>query len=196
MGGEIRRGEDGLIDPEALWNRLPNEPIRAFKAFEKYRDMGVDRSLRKAAETYNTSSTGSPETRLRDLCRVAAKHRWKERVRAFDDWEAAEHLLTLARQKKQALDLRVATNMAGLSKAAARIAGLDSSKIPIPEAIKLSKECQEGLRIDLGDPSVRAEITGPHGAPMATGQVILYLPDNGMSHRSKVADDVDDDPKP
>ena len=44
--------------PGAFWERVPEEPVTAYKAFYVYRDMGTTRSLRKAAAPQRRSVLG------------------------------------------------------------------------------------------------------------------------------------------
>jgi hypothetical protein len=73
------------------WERLPHESVAAFSAFEMYRRMGRDRSLRAVAQELTKSSTL--------IKRWSARNGWLDRVQAFDDWAIA---LELMERKKAA----------------------------------------------------------------------------------------------
>lgn len=60
-----------------VWERLRGESRQAFANFAHFRNIGMDRSLAKAAEDLGKS----PYT----LRKQSAKYRWQERVEAYDD---------------------------------------------------------------------------------------------------------------
>lgn len=64
------------IETAALWEQQPGESAKAFKAFSLYRDMGIERSVRKVAQRLNKSLTL--------IGRWSSAHNWPERVRAYD----------------------------------------------------------------------------------------------------------------
>jgi len=63
------------------FEREPKETNKAYGAFCIYRDLGPERSLAKAAETYYGSSKNLAQIGL-----WSRKFDWVERARAFDDW--------------------------------------------------------------------------------------------------------------
>ncbi len=64
-----------------FWERQPEETSKAYEAFICYRDLGPDRSLAKAAESYYGSSTNLAQIGL-----WSRKFDWVARVRAYDDF--------------------------------------------------------------------------------------------------------------
>jgi hypothetical protein len=73
--------------PFESWERLPGETGAAFSAFCAYRDLGLERNIRKAVE----SSLGSDEKteavrvkRYRVWRNWAGQFRWRERAADFD----------------------------------------------------------------------------------------------------------------
>ncbi len=64
------------IETAALWEQQPGESAKAFEAFSLYRDMGIERSVRKVAQRLNKSLTL--------IGRWSSAHNWPERVRAYD----------------------------------------------------------------------------------------------------------------
>lgn len=61
---------------QELWERLPREPIKAFKAFQVYRDMGYRRTRQAVAARLNLS--------LSRVNFLASKWRWEERIAAWE----------------------------------------------------------------------------------------------------------------
>lgn len=69
------------------WRPEEGETAKAFAAFEVYRELGPERTLQKAAESYYGSTAN-----LRQIQEWSRKFDWVERARGYDDW------LTMTRQ--------------------------------------------------------------------------------------------------
>lgn len=67
--------DDDEVMPE-LWERQPNESEEAWEAFVLYRELGDDRSLAKVCSVLGKSDTM--------LDRWSSRHRWTDRVQAWD----------------------------------------------------------------------------------------------------------------
>jgi len=67
------------------FDRRPNETDPAWKAFQCYRNMGEGRTLDKARE-----KLGRRPGYMRQLEEWSSGHEWVNRVRAWDDAEAAQ----------------------------------------------------------------------------------------------------------
>jgi hypothetical protein len=84
-----------------FWERQPDETGKAYEAFTCYRDLGPDRSLAKAAESYYGSSTNLAQIGL-----WSRKFDWVARVRAYDDFLEMERLAAVEDyERKRAADL-------------------------------------------------------------------------------------------
>ncbi len=62
-----------------VWDRLPDERVKAYELFCLYRDMGPSRSLQKLRQAHALGSS------LRQLERYSAKYDWVARAEAFSD---------------------------------------------------------------------------------------------------------------
>ena len=60
----------------APWEQQPGESAKAFEAFTIYRDMGVERSVRKVTQRLNKSLTL--------IGKWSSRYNWPERARAYD----------------------------------------------------------------------------------------------------------------
>jgi choline kinase len=67
-------------EQEKPWERGERESAPAFEAFQKYLDMGTERSLRKLAVEISKSYTL--------VSRWSREKNWQERVRAYDNYLA------------------------------------------------------------------------------------------------------------
>jgi hypothetical protein len=74
------------------WQRLPQEGPKAFAAFLTYRDLGPERSHRKAAAVLKKS--------VRLMNYWSSRYSWWDRTRQYDDEQA--RLLEVAKQRAYA----------------------------------------------------------------------------------------------
>jgi len=92
----------GIADGERTqarpWDRLPGETVHAYRAFACYRDLGDSRTVAGAARAL---------TRHRSLLdRWAVRHRWKERVWAWDLARARESEAAVRQEEQEAVNRR------------------------------------------------------------------------------------------
>lgn len=85
------------------------ETARAFAAFTVYRDLGPTRSLRRAAGLHYRGETPA---RTRQLETWSSRHRWADRVAAFDRWLDAQ---VIARRREEHLEMAARHAAAGRS---------------------------------------------------------------------------------
>ncbi|NIQ91035.1 MAG: hypothetical protein GWM98_04800 [Nitrospinaceae bacterium] len=87
MGGRKPRAADFVPAPDReAFERQPGETNRAWRAFQFYRDLGFERSIRKAAGQYRGvyGGKGAPESVERILEGWSAKYGWKVRGEEWD----------------------------------------------------------------------------------------------------------------
>jgi len=75
--------------PFESWERLAGETPLAYAAFCAFRDLGAERSIRKAVETAERDA-GRREKRYRVWRNWCAQYRWRERAADYDRY--LEHL--------------------------------------------------------------------------------------------------------
>lgn len=68
-------------DASTTFMRLDNEPVKAWQAFMRYRDMGPERTLNKVR-----IQMGRPEVYQNNLEQWSMRWKWVQRARAFDDY--------------------------------------------------------------------------------------------------------------
>jgi hypothetical protein len=71
------------VMPFESWERLPGESGLAYAAFCAYRDVGLERNIRKAVDTAEPD-TGKREKRYRVWRNWCSAYRWRERVAEYD----------------------------------------------------------------------------------------------------------------
>jgi len=91
---------------EKVWTRRDDETSKAYKAFEIYRNMGRNRSIRKTHDEVYGEGAGN----IRFVHHWSSKYDWVDRATAFDD-----HLEEKRRKKHEAEMTK------GLSHAAVRL---------------------------------------------------------------------------
>lgn len=65
-----------------FWDRQDKETAKAYRAFCVYRDMGIERSIQKAADQFYGRDAAEP----RQLEVWSVRNTWVRRVEAYDDW--------------------------------------------------------------------------------------------------------------
>jgi hypothetical protein len=121
-----------MTDTGEFWERLAGESDAAYSAFCCYRDMGITRSLKRAARVYYAEREGhqaDPEgtpngnenpAALRRFKEWSRTHMWQARVEAFDAEEARERSLRLKERRIKAAEFHHALAQLALQ----RVAGL------------------------------------------------------------------------
>ena len=84
----IEEAKDDLL-PFDSWERLKGESSAAFAAFCAYRDLGAERNIRKAVETYE-KDIAKQTGRYNVWRNWSTQYRWRERAADFDRY--IEHL--------------------------------------------------------------------------------------------------------
>jgi len=112
-----------LADETQLWDQQPQESAPAFEAFQLYRDMGAERSVRKVAERLgkNASLIG----------RWSMQHGWVARARAWD--REQDRQLIAAMRKKHAAAL--SNSLAALSQPVGVLVTLLKQEPLLPDSL-------------------------------------------------------------
>lgn len=76
------------------WDRQPRETSRSYELFCAYRDMGIERSLRKMKASVN----GSPSVRRLQV--LSARWNWVERCQAYDDYLEYQRRLQQEKERR------------------------------------------------------------------------------------------------
>lgn len=166
------------VAPE-LWERQTTESSKAFEAFVVYRDMGVNRSIRKAAQNLNKAVT--------TLAEWSTKHDWVKRAAAWDAEQdrlarnelVAEMAATRKKQRKQAQRMQ--------EKGMELLESISIGDAKLSEIVSLLKTGMEQERIAIGDVGeVVEERSGEAASP-----VQIYIPDNNRGKDQDAFDDLE-----
>lgn len=164
------------IEPE-LWERQPAESAQAFEAFAKYRDMGVNRSLRKVVQEINKSLTTIGEW--------SSKHDWVKRVAAWDAEQdriarnemMAEMAATRKKQRQQAQKMQ--------EKGMELLESIRLGDAKLSEIVSLLKAGMEQERIAIGDVG---EVIEERNGGEAVPAVQIYIPTNNRDSKDTFDD--------
>lgn len=148
-------------EPRMPWERAHGESDQAFEAFKAYRDMGLERSLPKAAAEVRKS--------VRLVHRWSAEWKWRERVEAWDieqdRIERQRNLVEVRKMRKRHAD----AGMLLLDKALERLADIKSSALRVGALLKF---IELGAKLEArarGEPEEHTQ----HDIAAAPGQKIV-----------------------
>ena len=161
------------------WERQEGETPKAWEAFCVYRDMGIDRSLRKVVQHLNKSLTVIGEW--------SSKYDWVERVAA---WDAEQDRIARQEQLKEIKKMR--NRHAGLAKAMIVKAGRALNRIPdeeitmndVSRMVDVASKLERISRGDVGD------VVEERNGGDAINPVQIYVPDNNRGRDKDTFDDL------
>lgn len=105
------------------WDRRDKESDPAWAAFQTYRDMGPQRSIRKVADALGKSGTL--------IGQWSSRHDWPNRVKAFERWMDQETVGVWTEQLRALVEDATSVIRAFVSKTSARLAIMEDGN-PIP----------------------------------------------------------------
>ena len=126
------------------WERLNNEPQRAFIAFTIYRDAGPDRSIRDTAR--KLKDQGFKRVKPYASCRLwATEFRWDERVAAWIDHLDREKCKGKIDEIRTATERQIKIAELLQMKAIKKLQSIDPDELTAREALVL---VESGIRIE------------------------------------------------
>jgi hypothetical protein len=188
-----------------FWERLQDEPARAFQAFALYRDMGLSRSLRKAAQLfYEQDSAG--QGRQKDGEGTAAKRRfegwssrwtWVARAESFDAAEARQRSLLFAERRIAAQEQQYVAARVALNVVLRKCADWQSPDgiLAMPDSIvpSLLREATRTMQLALGEPTrIETEGSARHDPDMPTRDVVGLLSVEDQEELMLLAEKMDE----
>ena len=152
-----------------LWERQEGETSKQYEAFCIYRDMGIDRSIRRVAEELSKSNTL--------IGRWSRENDWVKRVEAYD---IEQERIARIQQQKDIAKMRknhasIASTM--LITAAKALKSMKAEDIKPSDISRMVEVASKLERISRGDVGEVVE-ERPSAEPAAPA-VQFYLPDNG-----------------
>lgn len=163
------------IDP---WERQEGETPKAFEAFSIYRDMGIDRSLRKVVQQLNKNLT--------TIAEWSSKYEWVDRVAA---WDAEQDRIARLEQIKDIKKMRKRhASIAGqmLLKAAEALQIIPADEVKASDVSRLVDVASKLERLSRGDVG---DVIEERDGGEAINPVQIYIPSN---QRDRDQDEFDD----
>ena len=164
------------------WERQENEKPKPFEAFCRYRDMGIERSIRKVASELGKSDTL--------VGRWSKDNKWVERVTAWDDEQ--DRIKREIAQKEQAKAIREMRKRhadlanAILLKAAKALKKIPDDEIRAGDVSRMVDVASKLERISRGDVG---EIIEERDGGKSTPAVTFYMPSNGRDQQNDEEDE-------
>lgn len=162
------------------WERQEGESAKAFEAFCVYRDMGLNRSIRKVAEELSKSETL--------MARWSGNYNWVERATQWDSEQdravRQQQLDDIKKMRKRHADL--AQSM--LIKAARALQRLPDDEIKASDVSRMVETASKLERISRGDSETIIE---ERDGGEALNPVQIYIPDNSRGRDQDEFDDLE-----
>ena len=148
------------------WERQPRETSRAYELFCAYRDMGIERSLRKMKASLN----GSPSVRRLQV--LSARWNWVERSQAYDDYLEYQRRLQQEKERREMNDRHAKIAILGQNVAVKGIEQLlanvqtGQQNLNPSELARLVDVSVKVERLARGESTDIHESVGPGGGPV------------------------------
>ena len=151
-----------------FWGRLDEEPATAYSAFCCYRDMGIARSLRKAAKAFYVERdghrrdteglpTGSQLSRFKEW---SSRYMWRARVEAYDAEEAAERSCKLKERRIRSAEFHFNLAQLALQRCAERLQtmALEGEVVPLRTLPRMMDVAAQMQRLALGASTAAVDV--------------------------------------
>lgn len=169
-----------MAEQDKPWEPIKGESSKAYEAFAIYRDMGIERGIRKVAKELGKSETL--------MARWSGQHKWVERAAA---WDAEQDRVV---REQQLLDIKnMRKRHAGLAeamliKAAKALKRIPDDEIKASDISRMVETASKLERISRGD-------VGDVIEERSNGEVIdpvqIYIPDNKRGREDDTFDDLE-----
>lgn len=153
-------------EPE-LWERQEKETTKQFEAFQLYRDMGIDRSIRAVGRQLGKS--------MALMSRWSSANNWVERCAA---WDREQDRLNIIQQQKDIAKMRknhaniASAMLVTAAKALQQMKPEDIKPQDVSRMVEVASKLERISRGDIGE--VVEQRDGGEAAPAVT----FYMPDN------------------
>ena len=152
------------------WERQSREGPRAWEAFQCYRDLGPNRTLRQVTEALGKS--------MSTIQKVSMTHNWTARVDAWDREQDRQLRQAQAKAIQEMRVLHADTGNALLRKAVKALKDIPLEEIKAGDVARLVEVGAKLERISRGDVGDVIEQREGESLPVVT----FYMPDNGREN--------------
>ncbi len=149
-----------------VWERQPGESPKAYRAFCTYRDLGIDRTLAKAAALLGNDPKWFEQ--------LSSRHKWVNRCKAYD--QHIDHLL-LTKMEQDAIKVKRASLTASMKMVALglqRLDTMDASELTTREAKEYIRNAVAIVQVLFGESETAQNqiLEMPND-----NDVVVYLPE-------------------
>jgi len=169
-----------------LWERLPGESERAWKAFQAFRDALEHRVVSEVGKQL------TPRCSRQNVWRWSFRWRWEERVAAFDVDRDRRHREELARQRTEmdARHLKIGALMQSIG-----VAGLNELRNRVAQQLPLGLSADEARSLIEAGAKLERAVHGPERESKYTSIIVNLcdadpLPDAPAEPRPALCDDT------
>lgn len=148
-------------DPHEAYDRRPRESARAFSNFQRWRDLGPNRTIRKLHASI--AASGDPAPNMRQLEEWSRIHDWLDRAAMWDEHVDRE---TRAEQLDAIKGMRLEHARLGaavVAKARVKLEALDASTLSVREAAVLFELGVKIERLSRGETTEEIGVRGETG---------------------------------
>lgn len=154
----------------AFWDQQHGESSEAYHAFTIYRDLGLTRSVRKAAAIYyhDTLDALSEVTQGQraNLLKWSRRWLWVSRAETSDAEEDRERMLKLRERRLKMSEQHFAIGSLALQRAAQRLQTMGlTEEIPLKSLAPLIRAGADLQRLALGEPTAIEDVRGTTRSP-------------------------------
>ena len=153
-----------MAEEKKAWDKQPEETGRAYNAFLAYRNMGVLRSLQKAAGIfYNVENISENSGKVRGFYKWSSKYNWVARCEAYD---IEQGNLFQIEQREAIREMNIRQASYGLTmqkKGITRLLDMDVKELTPDQAARLTKTGVEIERPARGEATEISEHKGEIG---------------------------------
>ncbi|WP_228980152.1 hypothetical protein [Streptomyces sp. DH12] len=148
---------DPTLDP---WERQPRETPKRHARFLAFRDLGLTRTLAKAADELALSYS--------HVRAMAAEYRWHDRASAWDAHQQRQYAAEMEEERRRAAreDVRVLRIMTGMIGQALPNVQQQAADMTLAEFTRFVDITLKWRRTLFGDPTETIAVTGPGGDPL------------------------------
>lgn len=163
------------VQPEEPWERQPEETNASWKAFQLFRDMGLERSINAIAKTSNGGKSfdtnkkkgvkGSISSNYSKYHKWAKKYNWEVRALAYDKMLDKKRIDQAIKDAQKMTERHIGLGVMLQARGAKRVKEMSEEEVvrmTLPNAIKMINEGVEIERLSRGLPTsnVNQQVSG------------------------------------
>lgn len=155
------------------WEKLDEESSRSYQCFTIYRDLGKDRSLRKAADVfYQDGERPATNSQVNQAERWSYTFGWVSRAEAYDHHLTEKFREEQEEQRRKMLERHATVATMFQRKIIERLQGLSVEELSPGVLARWLEVAVKVERLSRGEATERAEVSGPDGGPISIDMLV------------------------